>query len=414
MGIFDNWQFAPQGYGGQGGGLLDMFRMMQSVPTQQPQGFLPTNNEPSRLDTAQWPAGPMSAPSALPQNATPAQGVMPQQPEVGGGGMQEPNFLSGIGNHFNAGLGSFIGNLHGGPIAALAGGIGGLLTGERNDPYGQSLKTQNLTVRALISRGVPPQDAALAASNPEMMKALLPRLWPTYQAHNIGNTGTAFNPATGEFKPGYTAPKVEKYQAGDRFAVIGGQPGQQTTVTPVGGLPFEPKFDEVTKLRTEIGNHPGVKRYEEAAPIFNSMIKSFGKTDRASDLDFVYGMAKIFDPDSVVREGEMVIVNKAQSLPSSVVGAINRLNGGQGLQEQTRRELLQVSKTRMEQYHAQAKAASDRYHGIVTRQNMNPADVLPNLTSMSDLPKAGSAAPDGIDQRTWDHMTPQERSLWKK
>lgn len=210
MGIFDGYQFAPQGYSGQGGGLLDVLRMMQSVPTTQPQGF------PQQQD-------------ALPPQAQPVQGAAPPQ-------MQRPQMMPlepGIGDHFNAGIKSFLGNLHGGPIAAIAGGLGGLVTGDRNDPYGEVIKVQNQTVRALISRGVNPQEAVLAASNPDMMKALLPRLWPTYTPHNVANTTGAFNPATGEFKPSYTAPKYEKLGPGDNLVAIGG--GGQATQVASGG-----------------------------------------------------------------------------------------------------------------------------------------------------------------------------------
>lgn len=235
MALFDNYQFG--GYGGQGGGLLDVFRMMQSVPMQQPQGFPATNNEPA----------------ALPPNAQPTQGVMPQ-PDFGGG-VQQPNIMGGIGDSIGAGLKSFIGNLHNGPIAALAGGIGGLATGERNDPYGQSIKTQNLTVRALISRGVPPQDAILAAQNPDMMKALLPRLWPTLKPHNVGQTVGAWNEADGTFKPQYSAPEYKDVPPGHTLYRMNGQGGgpqvgpQAVVTTPQ--KPREMSVEDIRKLQEE-------------------------------------------------------------------------------------------------------------------------------------------------------------------
>jgi hypothetical protein len=69
--------------------------------------------------------------------------------------------------------------------------------------------------RALLARGASPADAMLAASSPEAFKALLSRLWPTYSAHNVGDVSGSFNPATGDFKPQYAAPKFEKVGEGD-------------------------------------------------------------------------------------------------------------------------------------------------------------------------------------------------------
>lgn len=61
MGLLDAL-FQDSNYGGQGGGLLDLIRSTQAQNSQyQPgAGF----GQPSPLDTAQWPAGPMGAPSA--------------------------------------------------------------------------------------------------------------------------------------------------------------------------------------------------------------------------------------------------------------------------------------------------------------------------------------------------------------
>ncbi len=63
MGLLDAL-FNSDTYGGQGGGLLDLIRQSQAQNSQyQPgDGFMAGNNQPSPLDTAQWPAGPNGAP----------------------------------------------------------------------------------------------------------------------------------------------------------------------------------------------------------------------------------------------------------------------------------------------------------------------------------------------------------------
>ena len=63
MGLLDSL-YDQNTYGGQGGGLLDFLRnsQMQQQNYQPSPGF--SDNQPSPLDNAQWPAGPQGAPSA--------------------------------------------------------------------------------------------------------------------------------------------------------------------------------------------------------------------------------------------------------------------------------------------------------------------------------------------------------------
>lgn len=86
--------------------------------------------------------------------------------------------------------------------------------------------TQTATYSALKARGVSDADAMLAMQNPEALKSLLSRLWPTFKSANVGNTTGSFNEATGEFKPGFTDTKYEKIGQGDTlYATPGGVPG---------------------------------------------------------------------------------------------------------------------------------------------------------------------------------------------
>jgi hypothetical protein len=156
-----------------------------------------------------------------------------------------------------------------------------------------------------------------------------------------------------------------------------------------------PKPDDVAALRKEVNALPAVKNFNTVVPIYQSITESFGKKSRAADLDFVYAIGKIFDPDSVVGEGEMVLVNRTQDLPDQVLGAINRLTGGQALQESTRRELLDVARTRVMNLRGAAEGEMNCYKGIVERNRMPAEDRLPQLGSIPDLPGASAPLPVG-------------------
>lgn len=146
-----------------------------------------------------------------------------------------------------------------------------------------------------------------------------------------------------------------------------------------------PDFDNATSLRKEYQGTAQYKTYSEALPIFNSMVETKGRNNRASDLNLVYGLAKIFDPNSVVREGEMVLVKDTSSLPESLVGEINRLNGGAALQLETRSAILQEAQSRMVAYQDQLRPINERYSGIAQRYQIPVSDFATDLAPFEEL-----------------------------
>lgn len=140
-----------------------------------------------------------------------------------------------------------------------------------------------------------------------------------------------------------------------------------------------PKFDEVSGLRKEIQQLPSYKNYAQAMPIYRSMFETAGRNSKASDLNLVYGLGKIMDPTSVVREGEMVMVKNASSLPDWLQGVIASLNGGAALAPDTRRALMTEAYGRVQGYDQAFQQDAQMYQGIVERNRMNRADVIPDF-----------------------------------
>lgn len=177
MGLFDGFQFDPQSYGGQEG-LLAMLQRFQGAQ----------NNQPSPLDNAQWPAGPVNNygqtqnvavgdyqmpqfgqapqpdPAALPPNAQPAQFQAPQQQAA------QPE-SPGFGDHLMAGLSGFgSGGRNGGLIGALTSGASALASG---------VAPENQTVKALVARGLDPATAQTVARDPSLLRSVIPQLMGT-------------------------------------------------------------------------------------------------------------------------------------------------------------------------------------------------------------------------------------------
>lgn len=133
------------------------------------------------------------------------------------------------------------------------------------------------------------------------------------------------------------------------------------------------------KIRGEIAQLPSYKNYAQAQPIYANLLGTADRNSKASDLNIVYSIGKLFDPGSVVREGEQIAVKNTAALPDWLQGAIAQLNGGSALTPETRAALLAEAHTRMSAYEDALGADLDRYGGIVDRAGLSRADVLPRL-----------------------------------
>jgi len=161
-----------------------------------------------------------------------------------------------------------------------------------------------------------------------------------------------------------------------------------------GSIP--PKFDDISSLRKEIQGLPSYKNLSQALPIYKSMAETAGRNSKASDLNLVYGLGKIMDPTSVVREGEMVMVKNTASLPDWFQGAIASLNGGAALTPETREAIMREAYGRVQGYDSAFKQDTTQYQGIVERNKFNPADVIPDFGTYEPWKPAAAAGPTQI------------------
>jgi hypothetical protein len=352
MGLFDSLS------SGSGGGLLDFLRSIQQQPSMG-QDFGDGLIAPSQMQGMGGPMPGMAMPSITSQPLSPPSSAPPQmqnQPP-----QMQPQQAAQQPSPFGGNIMAGINNLNSGsnPITMLANVVNGFATGQRFDRAGIQQQNQRAMFEAYKAAGFSPEKALLATLNPEVAKALLPQI----------------------------SPKTEKLSPGESLVSVTG-----TTATPISGLPApQAKFDDVASIRKEVGSLPEVKRYAEAAPIFASMTKSMNNPTAAADLDFVYGVAKIFDPESVVREGEMKLVGQAQSIPEGIKGMMQRVvYGGERLTPEARMRILEVANTRMKELEGATTQRLSPYPDIAKRNNMRPEDIMPLLPTLPAIPPLSS------------------------
>ncbi len=148
------------------------------------------------------------------------------------------------------------------------------------------------------------------------------------------------------------------------------------------------------KLRDDYRQEPVVKAYREVVPIMESVKTAVERPTRAADLNLVYGLGKIMDPNSVVREGELIMAKNTGTLGDWLAGQYGKLNGGAELQPETRARIVQEMQSRFNGLEASHNSITEAYRGITQRSGLNPENVvIPIRPSGATAPSAAPAAP---------------------
>jgi hypothetical protein len=175
---------------------------------------------------------PVAKPAASPAAAAPAAA---------------PFSLGGAGDRFGMSTRGFIGNLHNGPLAAIAGGLGSLITGKESDPSAIAREKVNASAQALVKKGASQEEAAAAVNNPTLMSALIQQYygrdkWAVVQTGEDGDGRKIFmqqNQVDGTLRP---------LPAGSTMPAGG---GGDSTVTGPDGKPIQvpPGVDRKTFVK---------------------------------------------------------------------------------------------------------------------------------------------------------------------
>lgn len=105
------------------------------------------------------------------------------------------------------------------------------------------------------------------------------------------------------------------------------------TAVAKAALSFQKDFRDATK--------PSYAR----AAAYNAMLEASRDPSAKGDLTMVYSLVKAYDPESVVREGEIDLLNANRSVPDRIKGYAQRLATGQSLLPQERQDMLEQART---------------------------------------------------------------------
>lgn len=137
-------------------------------------------------------------------------------------------------------------------------------------------------------------------------------------------------------------------------------------------------IDTSTSLRKEFEGLPEVKDYKQALPAYNSIIDAAKRNSPQSDINLVYGIAKIYDPSSVVREGEYATIANSANIPEKIKGYAQYLAGGGRFTPEVKAALIKEATGRMKSFEDQFVSAQNNYKTISKNSGADPSLLFPS------------------------------------
>lgn len=131
-------------------------------------------------------------------------------------------------------------------------------------------------------------------------------------------------------------------------------------------------FEVESDLRDKFNALQPVKNFREVVPIYQSMRDAATRDNPAADLNIVYGVAKIMDPASVVREGETQMAVATGSPAERLLGTFNYVAGGGRLTPETREALLKEAESRFQGHQAAYAQTRDQYMDLAKAYGVDP------------------------------------------
>jgi len=239
-----------------------------------------------------------------------------------------------------------------------------------------------------------PEYADAIRANPELLKDIVAaRMKPLQRKTFVAPNGTIRYEDTGEIaiQENVAAPKDVKYETfreGNqdvtyaigqdgvprRFAV--GQAFKSSPDSVTNLITPQDTFKYTTDLRKEFESLDPVQKYRKAYPAYEAVRDAAQRSTPQSDINLVYGIAKLYDPESVVREGEYNTIANSQAIPQRIKGIAQQLQSKGKLTPETKNQLLNEAEGRIKTFESQYAGVRSQYQDIATRNNLAPADVF--------------------------------------
>jgi hypothetical protein len=298
--------------------------------------------------------------------------------------------------------------------AALTTPVSGAAPGAARSPAYNSLASMPPELRAMVG-------ARFAAGDIEGGTTLaaqwMTRNPPSVQTVNVGGRvrelrpdatlGQDYGPAA-DRGPVMTEAQITELgvpaQSARRIASLGTREEQDQAIRALATREAPRPSEGEDALRTQFQALAPVTRYAQSVPLFQAInrnvdriraVTGAGGTDQLAELDLVVSIANLFDPGSVVREGEVANVIRTQGLSGDVQRALGYATSGQRLPPAVLDQVVASAADRMGAYRAAVEPYANAYRGLAVRRGLNPDNVILDLgdpvAEVNERRRAGGA-----------------------
>jgi hypothetical protein len=164
------------------------------------------------------------------------------------------------------------------------------------------------------------------------------------------------------------------------------------SLRPIKGGPADPQGPNNRRnsmqLRKEYEDQEAVKTYRTVLPLYERAAKA--PDSRAGDISVIYALGKMFDPGSVVREGELQLsMNAAPWLQQMAAGIKSQITGEGRLTPPMRATILDALNGQVEALRQPYEQERARYGQYASDSGMTPDSVVGPDPAAAFQPKGG-------------------------
>ena len=168
-------------------------------------------------------------------------------------------------------------------------------------------------------------------------------------------------------------------------------PAQQLAETRAQATENRDIRNTARQLRTEFEAKPDIKNFREVEASYRQVRQLAASGSATDDVGLIFSFMKMLDPGSVVREGEYALVGRAQGLTGRALLALQRIDSGQSLTPDLRREVAQtanqVYQSRLQRYNE----LENQYRTYAQEDGIDPNRVVsPRETQASNQPRTNA------------------------
>jgi hypothetical protein len=126
------------------------------------------------------------------------------------------------------------------------------------------------------------------------------------------------------------------------------------------------------------------KAMNEVSRRYNAMVGAWkDSANPATDSTLIYGLAKIYDPDGAVQQGDINTIKGRSSIPQSLIGLAQTVSRGGTLTPKQRDDLMSTAVTLVNTYNKQIQPQVDTYRSFSKQFGGDPAQIKNPFENMA-------------------------------